>query len=181
MANGEWWQPKELLQDVVGAAIFDVFKRIGAAAGKAVEEKGAEVIGKAMTIEVCRVELQTDIRELAAEDPAAAAELFAWLDDLQYCRRGYLPGDENHVVEELSKMRQALEADPEKYREHLRWLGHLPRLERDARIANLTDDRVQQWVRRAGYETNRGLARAARATRNMPQPARPGWRRIFWG
>ncbi len=162
------------------AALWDAIKAgASTATREGIAQQGQVVIAHvAKNLEVLRCELQVAIRELASEDPTASRNLLAWLDAMQFRQpngygANYLPGDENQAIAQLSKLMRALADKSEVFREHLRWLGRLDNRERDARIANLTDDRITQWAERATQNLDRQLSNLASGLRSLRNQA--GW------
>ncbi len=151
-------------------AIRDAFK-------KGVEN-GGEQIGKATaekfarSLDDQRVDLLVFLRtELAHEDRVAADNLVRWQEARQAClprtyggHEPYQPGDENHLVQLLTKFYKSQQDTPERraaMMEVMKELGHLSDMEFDRRLEFLSHDFLTQWARLAGQHIRHAFAVAS--------------------
>lgn len=106
-----------------------------------------------------RAEMLAFVRSLAAIDPQASENLLrrqrerqTWQPRSYDAKNPYVPGDENLLVELLTKLYKALD-EPEKRetrKQTFKWLGRLDDEKFDATLEFLNHDVLKQWSKRLG-------------------------------
>ncbi len=167
MAN--WWEPKQLFQDVLGGAagagIVEGIKGTIKEWSQKKGQKAAEGIIKA--IEAERVKLFISGIELEAHDRVAAQNLMRrWqLRQLRESRtygihEPYVYGDENRMTKILTTLFVAMDDNPQDRQQRIETfvrLGRMSDQQFDTSLEILHDDTVMQWLRRADQEASEAV------------------------